>query len=77
MNKASEESIALAAQIAKMLAGRDPCVQGAALGDLTATWLAGHIVPGDPGATKELRRQLLAQQMELIVNLIPLNERES
>jgi hypothetical protein len=37
------------------LAGRGPMVQGGALADLVATFIAGHIVEGDPEATYQMR----------------------
>jgi hypothetical protein len=52
----------LAAKIHALLAGQESGVQGAAIADLAAIWLAGHIVGTaqfhDPGKTAALRREV-------------------
>jgi len=55
------------------LAGRSPEVQGAILADLLAIWLAGHQVEGDPGATRELRGELLAMHLLAVEQLVTVN----
>jgi hypothetical protein len=54
--------------VSTMLAGEHPVVQGATLADLLASWLAGHRV------TPEVRAELLAAHIELVISLIPLND---
>jgi hypothetical protein len=57
------------------LAGKPAPVQGAALADLLATWLAGHFAD-NPTATTRLRATLLREHMATVRKLIPENERE-
>jgi hypothetical protein len=59
--------------VARLLRGRPPAVQGWALADLTATWLAGHAVEGDPAATYALRERFLKEHVRAIRELIPIN----
>lgn len=58
------------------LAGQGPMVQGAILADLTAIWLAGHVVPGDAAATKRLRDKILRAHITGVWDLVPVNEPE-
>jgi len=58
----------LVARLRPLLHGQRPGVQGIALLDLTATWLAGH--------HPELRPKVLSQFIQALVELIPENERE-
>jgi hypothetical protein len=58
-----------------LFAGNDPDVQGAALADLVAIWIAGHIVPDDPQATEAMRGKFLELHVETVRRLIPVNER--
>lgn len=60
--------------ISAELGGKPPNLQAAVLADLTAIWLAGHIVPGDPAATARKRDELLDLHVEAIRSLIPSNE---
>lgn len=55
--------------LSKALGGEPPEVQGMVLADLTAMWLAGHSVPGDPLRTDEMREQLIAMQITAIRSL--------
>lgn len=50
-------------QIAKLLAGRHPALQGAVIADLTATWLAGH--------PEKVLGTLLEDHMRLVWDLVP------
>lgn len=52
--------------IRPMLAGRDPSVQGAAMADLLAMWLAGH--------APALREELLDEHLKVVRELIVVNE---
>jgi hypothetical protein len=64
----------LCGRIAKILANNPARVQGAVLGDLLATWIGGHFVPGDRVQTTQLRKQLLHEHIKLVADLIPHNE---
>lgn len=57
----------LCADIAPILAGHSPMVQGATLADLTAMWLAGFL--GDDAT----RDELLTAHIELVRKLVPVN----
>jgi len=63
----------LVERIRPLLSGRSPQTQGAALADLLAMWLAGHIVQGNPAATDELREELLEAHTAVVRKLIPVN----
>lgn len=63
----AHEAARLCALIAPLLAGRGPGVQGAALADLLAMWIAGH----NPDA----REELLKNHVEAVRTLVPLNAR--
>jgi hypothetical protein len=52
--------------IRPMLAGRDPGVQGGALADLLALWLAGH--------PPFVREAMIEMHIEMVRDLIPVNE---
>ncbi len=67
---------ALVDDIKPHLAGKSAPVQGAALADLLAIWLAGHHVEGDEVATSGLRNTLLSMHVETVLQLIPINARE-
>ena len=53
------EVIDMVQKIRPHLRGHAPEIQGAVLAYLTANWLTGHCIPGDPTRTAELREQLL------------------
>lgn len=57
-------------EISQLLAGRERGHQGAVLGDLVATFLAGHFVPGDRLATRIVREELLTMHIELVRQLV-------
>ena len=60
--------------VSSALGGQPTPIQGAALADLTARWLAGHVIRGDPVETAALRETLLDLQLRTIRELIPLHE---
>jgi len=60
----------LAAQIHRLLAGQGPEVQGAAIADLAAIWLAGHLVLGKPDATATMRRELFDAHCRAVWELV-------
>jgi len=69
----AREAMELAKAISPMLAGRSPEVQGAALADLLAMWLAGHVTPGDPRATRKARKYRLKMHLVAVEQLIDIN----
>jgi hypothetical protein len=69
------EVVRLIDTIRPHLAGNPAPVQGAALADLLATWLAGHFADG-PATTTRLRETLLKEHIAMVRRLIPENERE-
>jgi hypothetical protein len=76
MTNASEqadEAIELARVISLLLAGRAQDVQGAALADLLAMWLAGHVIRGDPKKTAGLREVMLQAHLKAVRALIEPN----
>jgi hemerythrin len=69
----ADEAMALVQTIGSLLVGKDPDVQGAALADLLAMWLAGHVQLGDPEQTKRMREKLLEMHIEAVKALIDIN----
>jgi len=59
-------------QLSAALAGRRPAVQGAALAECLALWLAGHGVDGDAAATARMRRRLFRNHCAYVKKLIPI-----
>lgn len=55
--------------IGRLLHGKPPAVQGAALADLLAIWLAGHVTP-DKSETERLREQMLGEHIRTVRLLI-------
>jgi hypothetical protein len=55
-----------------MSQGHAPEIQSAVIADLLATWLAGHLGPGREIET--FRAELLADVIELVRRLVPVNE---
>ena len=49
--------------IKPILANEKPYVQGAALADLLAMWLAGHVAVGDPKAVNVSREHCFADRL--------------
>lgn len=68
-----KEAPEIAERIYPMLAGLHPTVQGAIIADLTATWIAGHVVEGNPQDTEKLRKFLFEQHIRLTSSLIEPN----
>ena len=65
----------LIADARPVFAGRPAAIQGGALADLTAMWLAGHVMSGDRAGTIKLRQEILANHITMIRKLIEINER--
>jgi hypothetical protein len=64
---------ALVKAITPLLRGFPSEVQGAALADLLAMWLAGHLILGDPKKTEAYRESVLELHLEAVRQLIPVN----
>jgi hypothetical protein len=60
-------------RISPILHGHNPEIQGAVLAELLATWLAGHVVPGDRMQTILLRGRLFHEHMKIVRDLTKLN----
>ena len=65
----------LVQKVAPLFADRPAPIQGAALADLLAIWLAGHVVPGQATATENLRADLLVMHLETVAKLVHVNAR--
>jgi hypothetical protein len=63
----------LVESIRPLLAGHPPDVQGAALAELLATWLAGHWIPESAADTHELRESLLVTHLSMVRKLTSVN----
>jgi hypothetical protein len=63
---------ALVDAVSPLFVGKPPEVQGAALADLLALWLAGHVTP-DPGTTRQVQEQVLEMHLKAVRLLIPIN----
>ena len=68
-----DEVMRLIDTIRPLLAGKPAPVQGAALADLLATWLAGHY-SDTPALTAKLRATLLRNHNAMVRRLIHENE---
>jgi hypothetical protein len=66
----------LAEQIKPLLAGHRPDIQGAALAELLAIWLAGHRVLNDPAEQARLREELLATHIAAVRELVDVADQE-
>jgi len=75
LNKETEELIL---KITPLLAGKGPKVQGAALAQLVAMWLAGHQDPSytDTPDIKELRNGLMELFTETVMAFVPIESQE-
>jgi hypothetical protein len=73
MNNQTETITALVERIKPLLAGHPPDIQGAALADCLAIWLAGHHVAGDREATSQLRAGVLAEHIIAVDALVAVN----
>ena len=57
-------------RISPILHGHNAEIQGAVLAELLATWLAGHVVPGDRMQTILLRGRLVHEHMKVVRDLM-------
>jgi hypothetical protein len=69
----ANEVMTLVERVKPLFSGVDPMVVGAALADLTALLLAGHVAE-NPAKTRALRDQTLKIHIRAIKALVPLNE---
>jgi hypothetical protein len=73
-----DESQEMVERIAPILAGHGPDVQGAALADLVAMWLAGHRSATSPNGKQtltddDIREQILANFLAAVIQLTKIN----
>ena len=57
------------------LAGQAPELVGAVLAELVSLLVAGHIIPGDRGATDRLREELIAGFIRTVRGLVEVNHK--
>jgi len=69
----ADEVMALVKAVRPLFAGKPVHVQGAALADLLAMWLAGHVLLGDPKETKRMREHMLRLHVTGVRALIDIN----
>jgi hypothetical protein len=71
----ADEVMALVEAVRPLFKGKAPEVQGAALADLLAMWLAGHFDANDPesAATEQIRETMLELHLRAVRDLIPVN----
>jgi len=65
-----------AEEVGAVFSGLSSPVIGCMLADLTATWLAGHVIEGKPELTQDLRIKLLETYLRMTVALIRPNAEE-
>jgi hypothetical protein len=73
----AEDVECLVAKINPLFARRRPELIGGALADLLATWLAGHVMPGDREGTEKMRERLLKVHVRAVRKLVPTNETQA
>jgi hypothetical protein len=62
----------LVEKVSSLFAGKPAEVQGAALADLLALWLAGHVTP-DPETTRQVQEEVLEMHLRAVRQLVPIN----
>jgi hypothetical protein len=72
-NTEAKEVEALVEAVRPLFVGKSPQVQGAALADLLAIWLAGHVIGDDPSATERIREEMLEAHLIAVRALTPIN----
>jgi hypothetical protein len=72
IQRAAREVYELSRMLARHLTGRSVEVQGAALADLLAIWLAGHVNSDDPDHSDDIREALLEAHIKAVRALIPI-----
>jgi hypothetical protein len=71
----TKDVTALVKRVRRYFSGQSAHVQGAALANLLATWLARHVEPDHPEETKRLREELLEMHLVTVRALIDINYR--
>lgn len=69
----TKQAMAIVRAAQPLFEGKPATVQGTALADLLALWLAGHVIPGNPDATKRAREQVLEKHLVTVRALIDIN----
>jgi hypothetical protein len=72
----TDEALRVSKACHPILAGEPNSIQSAALVDLVASHIAGHVVPGNPKQTAILRAELLDLFMDAVKQLIPIADAE-
>lgn len=70
----TDEALRVAGLCYPILAGEPSIIQGAALCELVARHVAGHVIPGDKEETAKLRAFLLETFIETVEQLIPITD---
>lgn len=70
--QAANEAEILARRCYPIFAGQPAMIQGAALAELVAALMAGHVILGDKEKTKALRAGLLEEFVKTVNGLIPI-----
>jgi hypothetical protein len=70
--EAADEAEILAKQCYPIFAGQPAMVQGAALAELVARHLSGHVILGNAEKTKALRAGLLEAFVKTVNDLVPI-----
>jgi hypothetical protein len=75
-SKVARAIIEVSDSIAEHLAGMGPEVQGAILAELFSRWLAGHMLPDEPGAVEveKMRDEIVGKWLKLVFEMTPANE---
>jgi hypothetical protein len=71
----AEEVEAVVEAVRPLFAGKRPEIQGAALADLLAMWLAGHVDRDDPEGKNSalIQEELIEIHLAMVRQLIPIN----
>jgi hypothetical protein len=69
----ANEVEALVAAVTPLFAGKSEHVQAAALADLLAMWLAGHVYLGDARRTRRVHDRLIEEHLKAVRALVPIN----
>ena len=74
--KAARAAAKLARRCYPIFKGQHPEIQGAALVDLVARHLAGHVAVGDEAATAAMREMMLEAFITAVRQIIPIVDKE-
>jgi hypothetical protein len=73
MSDEADEVHDLVEAVSPFFVGKPTQVQGAALADLLAIWLAGHVNRDDPSKSARIREEMLELHLKAVRALIPIN----